>query len=136
MTDKREPKAGQVVEEERIPLVEERVRVDRRVIPGRSVSISTHPETETVRVEEPVTNERITVERVAVNRVVDSVPDVREEGEVTILPVVEERLVVTTELVLREEVHIRRTRETTTQAQDVELVKTRVEIDEEPSGTR
>ena len=99
MTDKSKSETRRTVAEERIPLVEERVRIDRRVIAGRTVSVSTHPETETVRVEEPTTSERITVERVPVGRVVDSVPEVREEGDLTIIPVVDERVVVTTELV-------------------------------------
>jgi stress response protein YsnF len=38
------------------------------------------------------------------------VPLVREEGEVTIIPIVEEVLVIEKRLILKEEVHIRRVR--------------------------
>ncbi|CAM4173807.1 DUF2382 domain-containing protein [Paracoccus yeei] len=46
--------------------------------------------------------------RVPIDRRIDTIPDVVTEGEVTIIPVVEERLVVTRELYLREEIHVRR----------------------------
>ena len=46
--------------------------------------------------------------RVPVDRRLDSVPDMTTEGDLTIIPVVEERLVVSRELYLREEIHVRR----------------------------
>lgn len=52
--------------------------------------------------------------RVSVDRKIDAIPDVVTEGELTIIPVVEERLVVTRELYLREEIHIRRVERTET----------------------
>jgi stress response protein YsnF len=52
--------------------------------------------------------QQVTVMRVPVNRLVTEVPHVRTEGEVTIIPVVEEIMVVEKRLVLKEELHIRR----------------------------
>jgi len=43
------------------------------------------------------------------DRKLDAMPEVLVEGDLTIVPVVEERIVVTRELYLVEEVHIRRT---------------------------
>ena len=48
------------------------------------------------------------VERVAFGTVVDAVPQVRIEGDVTIVPILEERLVVEKQLVLVEEIRITR----------------------------
>lgn len=48
----------------------------------------------------------VEIRRVKVDREVDHVPKVRVEGDVTIVPVVEEVLVVEKRLVLKEEVHI------------------------------
>ena len=62
------------------------------------------------QVDEPLAREDVVVERVAVGRYVDAVPPVRTEGDVTIMPVVEEEVVVTRRLLLREEVHLRRIR--------------------------
>ena len=53
-------------------------------------------------------HEHVVIERVPVGRVVDAVPPVRQEGDVTIMPVVEEEVVVVRRLVLKEEVHLRR----------------------------
>ena len=50
----------------------------------------------------------VDIERVPVGAEIDVVPDVRTEGDVTIVPVVEERLVIEKRLILVEEIRIRR----------------------------
>ena len=50
---------------------------------------------------------QVIVDRVPIGRIVDAVPPVRVEGGVTIMPVVEEELVLIKRLVLKEEVHLR-----------------------------
>jgi hypothetical protein len=51
----------------------------------------------------------VRVEHVPINQVVTgAVPQVREEGDVTVIPILEERVVTRTELVLVEEVRIHR----------------------------
>ncbi|WP_126173893.1 YsnF/AvaK domain-containing protein [Altericroceibacterium xinjiangense] len=122
--------ASEVIEEARIPLVEERVVFDKKVVEGRTVRVRTRPVTETVTVSEPVTREEVTVERVPVGRVVTEAPDPREEGDVTIISVVEERARVVTEMVLVEEIHLRRARTTEAKELEVEVQRTEVEIDE------
>lgn len=112
-----------------IPVVEERLVVGKRPIDGHSVSVTTRPVTESVTVAEELAQEDLSVERVAVGRVVDRHPEIREEGDVTIIPVVEERLKVTIELVLREEIHLRRTKRTVTDSREIELTRTEVDID-------
>lgn len=63
-----------------------------------------------VELDYPLYTEQAGVERVPVNRLVDNEPQTRQEGDVTIIPVVEEVLVVEKRLLLKEEIHIRRTR--------------------------
>lgn len=69
-------------------------------------------ETRTEQVDELVTaalrTENVSVERVPIDREIDAIPSIRTEGDVTIIPIVEEILVVEKRLVLKEEVHIRR----------------------------
>jgi uncharacterized protein (TIGR02271 family) len=69
-------------------------------------------ETRTEQVDELVTaalrTEDVSVERVPIDREVDVIPSIRTEGNVTIIPIVEEILVVEKRLVLKEEVHIHR----------------------------
>ena len=74
-----------------------------------------------VPIAEELAHEDVEVTRVAIGRVVDAVPPVREEGDTTILPVVEEVLVLERRLVLKEEVHLRRVRTTRIHAQTVQL---------------
>ena len=50
---------------------------------------------------------RVEVTRVPVGRVVDEAPSARAEGDVTIIPVIEERLVLVKQLFVVEEVRIR-----------------------------
>ena len=46
--------------------------------------------------------------RVPIDRRVEQVPEIRTENGVTIVPIVEERLVIEKQLFLKEELHIRR----------------------------
>ncbi|MDT0576727.1 DUF2382 domain-containing protein [Croceicoccus sp. F390] len=123
----------EIVEEVAIPVVEERLVLDRQVIDGATVTVTTRPVTNNVAVREELRQETVTVERVPINRVIETVPQIREDGEVTIIPVVEERVTVTKELVLREEVHMRRSASTTTFEQDVTIRRMEVDIDDKPS---
>lgn len=59
-------------------------------------------------VDETLNHERVQIERVQIGRQVEAIPPVRQEGDTTILSVVEETLVIERRLILKEEVHIRR----------------------------
>ena len=105
-----------------LPLSAEHVEVTRRKVVRSVVRVSTTTRTRDHLVEEPLAYERVDVQRVPVGRYVDAVPAIREEGDVTIMPVVEEVVVVERKLLLREEVHVRRVRTT---EQHVETVRLR-----------
>ena len=75
--------------------------------PGRS---QTDAGAASVNIDEPLFSDDVSVERVPVNRIVDSPPETRQEGEITIIPVIEEVITVEKRLLLREEVRIRRSR--------------------------
>ncbi|WP_244445315.1 DUF2382 domain-containing protein [Microvirga sp. BSC39] len=76
-----------------------------------------------------VQRETAEVTRVPVDRVVEAAPEVRTEGDVTIVPVVEEVLVVDKRLVLKEELLIRRRVETETREVPVTLRKQRAIVE-------
>ena len=101
-------------------LLAEHIAVSKRVRKTR-VRIERTTRTRDAVVEEELNHDQVVVERVAIGRVVDAVPDVREEGDVTILPVVEEEIVVQRRLVLKEQVHIRRVRTVQRHAETVTL---------------
>lgn len=81
--------------------------------------------TETVVTEDVLTPDLagcdVSVTRIPINRDVDIAPETRVEGDVTIIPVLEERLVVTRQLVLIEEIHVRQSRLTRTSELPVSL---------------
>lgn len=92
-----------------IPLVEERLTVTKQKRVTDRVRVSTMTETVDSLVPIDFADVEVDVVRVPVERIIDTVPDIVTEGDLTIIPVVEERVVVTRQLVLREEIHIRRT---------------------------
>jgi uncharacterized protein (TIGR02271 family) len=92
-----------------IPVVEERLEVTRERIETGRVRIRKSVEAREVVVDDPLKRETVRVEHVPINQVVTGdVPQVREEGDVTVIPILEERIVTSTELVLVEEVRIHR----------------------------
>ena len=91
-----------------IPLMSEQLEVSTRTVETGTVRLSKHTEERTETLDIPLTRVQWQVEHVPVNRVVGEKPDIRQEGETTVYPVVEERLVVLRELVLLEEVRVTR----------------------------
>jgi stress response protein YsnF len=72
-------------------------------------------------VDVPLIDEQIDVQRVEVNRFVDAPPPVRQEGDVTIVPVMEEVLVVTKRLRVKHELRLTRQRHTRREKRRVTL---------------
>ena len=90
-----------------LPLVAETARVDKRVVEtGRTVLHKTVSERDEM-VEALLARNDVSVERVNVGRVVSEPPVPRQEGDTWVIPVLEERLVVEKQLVLKEELRIR-----------------------------
>ncbi len=116
------------VEEKAIPLVEERAVVSKRVVPKGRVQVSARVEQREEVVEADLMHEEVEIDRVPVGVEVNAVPPVRQEGDVTIVPVVEEVLVVEKRLVVVEEIHLRRTRRMQHHSQPVTLAAQRAEI--------
>jgi len=65
---------------------------------------------------------------------VDALPDVRQEGDVIIIPVVEERLVVSKRLVLTEELHVHRRKVDEHASIPVTLRSTEIAVQRESSS--
>jgi stress response protein YsnF len=91
-----------------IPIVEEEATVSKRLVDTERVTVRTSSEEQHVVVRDQVRREHVEVIRVAKDEQVAEAPAVRFEGDVTIVPVLEERLVVEKRLFLVEELHLRR----------------------------
>ncbi|WP_159871727.1 YsnF/AvaK domain-containing protein [Novosphingobium sp. 9U] len=110
-----------------IPIVEEEARVLKHSIATERVDVRTSKHERHVVVRDEVRREHVEVTRFLKNIEVSRAPEVRIEGDVTIVPVLEERLVVEKRLFLVEELHLRRT----VQTEQVELPATlrRTDVD-------
>src|SRR5215469_3281613 len=95
-----------------IPLHAEEVSVGKRQVATGRVKVSTLTRAREELVEELLQNERVEVDRVPVGKVITQMPEVRTEDDTMIIPVVEEVVVLQRQLVLKEEVRVRRIRET------------------------
>lgn len=91
-----------------IPLVEERVTTGKRQVETGRVRVRTLVEEMQETVAADLLRDEVEVERVVRDEEVASVPPVREEDGVTIVPIVEERLVVEKKLFLVGEVRLAR----------------------------
>lgn len=113
-----------------IPVVEERLEVSRERVETGRVRISKSVEAREVVVDDPLKRESVRIEHVPINQVVTgAVPQVREEGDVTVIPILEERVVTHTELVLVEEVRIHRDHSEYNDPQRVTLRKEVVSVE-------
>lgn len=116
-------------EVEVLPLVEERISVNKREVAGEriGVKIVTDSFEETVR--QTLSHERLSISRVPCSRMVDAVPAIKTEGDLTVISIVEERLVVERQLWLTEELHIRKEKIDETVEQPVLLRKQRAVLE-------
>jgi stress response protein YsnF len=116
-----------------IPLLVENVSIKRRKI-ERGVRVHVHTDSHDHLIDEPLARESIEIERVAIGRPVEAVPPVREEGDTTVISVVEEVLVVERRLVLKEEIRLRRVRTTERHRETVTLREQRAVIERAEAG--
>ena len=94
--------------EETLQIVNETASLEKRDRLTGRVRVSTRTEVTDELVSAELESNEVEVTRLPINRQVDVAPPMRSEGNVTIVPVVEEILVVEKRLVLVEEIHIRR----------------------------
>ena len=87
----------------------------------RTVQVRRETRSHDALVEESLAKTEVVIERVPIGQFVDAVPPTREEGDVTILSVIEEVVVVQRRLRLVEEVRIRRVQTTDTHVETVSL---------------
>jgi uncharacterized protein (TIGR02271 family) len=102
------PDQEQQTKDLRIPLHVEEISVSRREIKKATVQVALVTGTREQLIDEELTHVRVEIERVPIDRTVEVVPPIRQEEDITIIPVVEEVIVVERRLVLKEEVRVRR----------------------------
>jgi uncharacterized protein (TIGR02271 family) len=115
-----------------IPVVEETLSVRTQAFETGRVRITTQVHEREEVVDEAVAREVVEVQRVPVGRYVDAPVATRTEGDTTIIPVLEEVLVVEKRILLKEEVHVTRRRLEQRDPQRVTLRSEEVVVERTP----
>ncbi|WP_157975869.1 DUF2382 domain-containing protein [Lewinella sp. IMCC34191] len=127
-------KRFEIEDEQSIPLIKEHVVIDTRSTITSELSVNKTVNNR--RVDLPLTDVDTTYreERMPINRVVDTMPTIRYEGENLVVPVVREEEVVVKRLVLVEEIHLIKEVRRTERTESIELRSEEVEINRRTPG--
>ncbi len=112
-----------------IPLIEERPVVGTREVETGHVRVHIEVEHRDETVAHQLVREEVQIERVPINVELDEIPIVRVEGATTIIPILEEKLVVEKRIMLVEEVRLHRRKVSDTQEVPVTLKSERAVIE-------
>lgn len=131
--EERAATAGHIVEEERIPIVEEKVSVGKRVAEtGRGINVRTRVVADTVEEDVVLRDEHVDVERRAVNEKLSSkdASALLDKGDRTVsMTERDEELVVAKDAVVTDEVVVRKTAGERVEHVNEKVRKTEVDID-------
>ncbi len=117
--------------EQVIPLTEEQIRIGKKTVTTGTVRLHRDVETFTDSATVELTRTGWEVERVPVGQLYAERPEVRQEGDVMVYPLVEERLVATREYFVVEEVRVRQVVSTTERTANVELKRDVLTVERE-----
>lgn len=118
-----------------LPLAEERVSLAQEVRQTGRVRVSTKARRREVPVEFDAEFTTVTVERIARDVWLDSPVEPRVDGDVTIIPVVEEVPVIVTRLRLVEEIRLTRRRTTRRLRERVTVRRIEATVERLPAGS-
>jgi uncharacterized protein (TIGR02271 family) len=117
--------AGRIV----LPVVAEELTVGKRVVETGRVHLRTVVTERQETVDVPLERAEVDVERVEIGQFVETAPTARQEGDVLIIPLLEEVLVVEKRLRLTAEVHVRLRKTTSREPQQVTLRREEIAMD-------
>lgn len=120
-------------EEQVLPVVQEQLHLGKRRLETARVRVTKRTKEHTETVNQPLLRETMEIVRVPVNRVIDTPPAIRHEGDTLIMSVLEEVLVTEKRLILKEEVHITRRRAETSSPEQVVLRSEEVIVERIPA---
>lgn len=100
------PLEARLEEQVVIPLVEEQLEVGKRNVVTGIVRLHKTVQEFQTALDEPLAVRSFDVERVILNQPIEAAPHVRYEGDTTIYPLVEEQLILTKQLILKEEIRV------------------------------
>ena len=128
-------KTGETV----MPLLAEEIAVSKQVVETGRVQVARVTHEREQLIEELLAHETVEIDRIPIGRQVEAMPAIRDEGDIVVIPIVEEVLVVERRLLLKEEVRVRRVRSTERHQESVtlryhEAVVTRLPVEPPAAG--
>jgi len=115
-----------------IPVIEEVLKVDKKVVETGRIHIRKEINKEEKQIEIPLTNESYEVEKVKVkNQIFDQPPSIRHEGDVIVIPVIKEVAEIKIRYEVTEEIHLKKNKTITTHTEQVTLKKEKVIVERE-----
>ena len=119
-----------------IKVLEERLNIVKQVVDsGGGIRLRKVVHEDAVDVTEPLALETLDVKRISINREVEGPISIRYEGDVTVLPILEERLVTRKQLVLVEEVHVTKVRQVDRSSQHLTLRREEIIVERQDPAT-
>jgi len=104
-----------------VPIVEEQIAVETRTVETGRVQIQKSVQERVEVVDQPLFEEEVQIERVPLNRPITEAVAPYYDQDTLIIPVVEEVLVVQKQLVLREEIRVKKVRKELHEPHEVRL---------------
>ena len=128
-------KTGETV----MPLLAEEIAVSKQVVETGRVQVARVTHEREQLIDELLAHETVEIDRIPIGRQVEAMPAIRDEGDIVVIPIVEEVLVVERRLLLKEEVRVRRVRSTERHQESVtlryhEAVVTRLPVEPPAAG--
>jgi uncharacterized protein (TIGR02271 family) len=112
-----------------VPVVAEELKVGKRTVETGLVRVTKRVREHEEVIDQPLLKTNVVVRRVPVNQYVEKAPEVRQEGDTLVVPMVEEVIVVEKRLILREELRITKQQVETRNPQRVTVRRDEVKID-------
>ena len=123
--DARTNERGEIV----VPLIAEEIKIGIKTVETGGVRIHKTVREDVQMIDEPIVREHLEVERVEINQFVETAPAVRYEGDVMIVPVLEEVVVTQKRLLLREEIRLVKRREEISNVQEITLRREEITLE-------
>ena len=111
-----------------LPVVEEEIYHTRRQVKTGSVRVEKRVVSETKEITAPLIRDIVEVRRVPRNRIVQTIPPARQVGSTLIIPVIEEQIVITKHMILKEEIHVVKRRVKELKRHQIPIAKETVQI--------
>lgn len=122
------------VEDVVVPVLKEELEVHKELRKTGTVRILKTVRELEEAVHESLLSEAVDIQRVPMDQIVDSPPQIRTEGEVTVIPVFKEELLITKQLRLVEELRITKRQSVSDYRENVKVLAEEVAIERVHSG--